>query len=203
MGAPEEIVRQLLLAGHAERGDRDAQRSRLVEDVADGAVLARVSMPCSTTSSARLPSAYSLSCSSLIAAPSLALCCSAALRSGKADASAASRLPRLTRSPGLIRNGSAGHWAWLGSLQIGRGTPLAPPLASHPQPHIGKFCCIPNTKRHPDANVRDAVDSPHSTGGKSTGCLSNAYRPGRFRGGHHAMATCSSAARSGRRGAIR
>ena len=41
MGAPEEIVRQLLLTRGAEGGDRDTEWSRLVEHVAYGAVFAR------------------------------------------------------------------------------------------------------------------------------------------------------------------
>ena len=40
VGAPEEIVRQLLLARLAERSDGDAERAGGVEHVADGAVLA-------------------------------------------------------------------------------------------------------------------------------------------------------------------
>ena len=40
MRAPEEIVRQLLLARPLERGDGDAERAGLLEDVLDGAVLA-------------------------------------------------------------------------------------------------------------------------------------------------------------------
>ena len=40
MRAPEEIVRQFLLARPLEGGHRDAERAGLLEDVLDGAVLA-------------------------------------------------------------------------------------------------------------------------------------------------------------------
>src|SRR5215468_2059682 len=69
--------------------------------------LPAVSVPCTTTSSARLPSAYRRSCNSLMMVPFFALCCSAAERSENAEKSAGSCRSRFTRVPGSIRNRSA------------------------------------------------------------------------------------------------